>query len=554
MYGSSLSVSAVLTIVSQIITSQPQPASQTVAIGQNISYSVGVATVAPVSYQWRFDRTNLAGATSATLTLNNVMRLNSGTYAVLVSNAYGTTTSASVTLTVVADSVSTQSPNQSLYDAFLLASTAMIPLGTAVWFQWGATTNYGLVTPATTFLSTNSFSISNLVTGLTPYSVYHYQAVASNIYGTFLGGDVSFTTVPRFVQVGTNTGWSALVLSGDGRELVATSNGMICVSTNLGITFTPTTEVGSVFAVSSNGATILAVSGSNIYVSTNRGSTWATNTAPAAFTRFAASSSGQNVVASDGSVDVYTSANYGATWSGNTVPIGPSCLASSSDGSQLYAGAHNEPSPDTPLGWVYDSKNSGSTWNTSVELLSQTGLGSIACSASGATVALAEDGVEVSTNGGASWTQYRPPLGPFFIALSANGQTMISSGDSQGYQVSPNAGVSWYTPNPPYLSGAVMSSSDGNTLATLDSYNDLIYLSLPPPSQPSALSVPAYSSQGVPTFQLTGQAGYTYIIEASTDLVNWADIATLVNTNGTVTFSDPSSTNYPQRFYRAVAP
>ena len=66
-----------------------------------------------------------------------------------------------------------------------------------------------------------------------------------------------------------------------------------------------------------------------------------------------------------------------------------------------------------------------------------------------------------------------------------------------------------------------MSSSDGNTLATLDSYNDLIYLSLPPPSQPSALSVPAYSSQGVPTFQLTGQAGYTYIIEASTDLVNW---------------------------------
>lgn len=96
-----------------------------------------------------------------------------------------------------------------------------------------------------------------------------------------------------------------------------------------------------------------------------------------------------------------------------------------------------------------------------------------------------------------------------------------------------------------------MSSADGNTLAVL---NGGIYLSLPPPSQPFSLSVTGDTIDGLPEFQLTGQPGYSYTIETSTNLIDWADFTTLTNTNGTVSFTDAASTNYSQRFYRVLAP
>jgi hypothetical protein len=58
----------------------------------------------------------------------------------------------------------------------------------------------------------------------------------------------------------------------------------------------------------------------------------------------------------------------------------------------------------------------------------------------------------------------------------------------------------------------------------------------------------------LPVFQLTGQPGYSYSVQASTNLANWTNIAILVNTNGTILFADPASTNYNQMFYRAIAP
>jgi hypothetical protein len=50
---------------------------------------------------------------------------------------------------------------------------------------------------------------------------------------------------------------------------------------------------------------------------------------------------------------------------------------------------------------------------------------------------------------------------------------------------------------------------------------------------------------------LQGEAGRTYAIETSTDLVHWAAWTNQVNTNGTMTVTDTDSPNYPRRFYRA---
>jgi hypothetical protein len=464
-------------------------------------------------------------------------------------------------LTVVPALLATQTPDPSLHVADLMASVTTGTDTTGIWFEWGVDTNYGQVTPTTFVQSVNAVTISNLITGLTPYTVYHCQAVASNIFGTVQGGDVSFTTVPKFVQVGTNTDWGALVLSADGSELVATSNDVICLSTNLGVTFMPTIGTGSVFATSSNGFTILSVSGSNIYASMDRGSTWTTNSAPSSFSIFATSTTAQNVVASDGSINVFTSTNFGATWKGNTLPFGVDCLASSADGTRLYAVSvtYYDVSLSITLR-VYGSENAGNTWTTlstfSLGISAGYGFPSMACSADGSIIAATGlNYPAISTNSGTSWF-FASPYSVVSVASSADGQPLITGDYCCGMLVSPDTGTSWYSANVPGGfeggdGGKVMSSADGNTLAA---FNGAIYLSLPPPSQPSGLSLATSTFDGSPTFQLTGQPGYTYLVQVSPDLTNWTTIATLVNTNGTVPFTDAASTNYHQRFYRTIAP
>ncbi len=77
-----------------------QPQSQTVTAGGTITLSALAGGYPPLRYQWQFARTNLTGATNATLTLNNIRTNQAGSYRVLVANAYGTTTSSNASLTV----------------------------------------------------------------------------------------------------------------------------------------------------------------------------------------------------------------------------------------------------------------------------------------------------------------------------------------------------------------------------------------------------------------------------------------------------------------------
>src|SRR5215471_18148670 len=70
------------------VTITTQPASQTVNIGQNATFSV-VANNA-LSYQWTFNGGNITGATASTYTLINAQPGNAGTYNVLVGNNAGT--------------------------------------------------------------------------------------------------------------------------------------------------------------------------------------------------------------------------------------------------------------------------------------------------------------------------------------------------------------------------------------------------------------------------------------------------------------------------------
>jgi hypothetical protein len=82
------------------ITAPPQ--SQTSQVGSNLIFSVVANGALPFIYQWQFNGQNIPNATNATLTLNSVTAANSGGYSVVVSNPYGSVTSATASLAVMA--------------------------------------------------------------------------------------------------------------------------------------------------------------------------------------------------------------------------------------------------------------------------------------------------------------------------------------------------------------------------------------------------------------------------------------------------------------------
>jgi hypothetical protein len=81
-----------------VITSQPT--NRTVVVGQSATFSVTATGTAPLRYQWRFNGTNIVGATNTLVTLNNVQLAQAGNYSVLVSNLVDSVISSNAVLTV----------------------------------------------------------------------------------------------------------------------------------------------------------------------------------------------------------------------------------------------------------------------------------------------------------------------------------------------------------------------------------------------------------------------------------------------------------------------
>jgi hypothetical protein len=86
------------TLSSPVFTTTPQ--SQNVLPGTNVTFTAVVSGLAPLSYQWYFNGTNIiTNATSTTLTLTNVTSSQSGAYTLVATNSLGTA-SASASLAV----------------------------------------------------------------------------------------------------------------------------------------------------------------------------------------------------------------------------------------------------------------------------------------------------------------------------------------------------------------------------------------------------------------------------------------------------------------------
>lgn len=133
---------AVLTVYYKpVFTQQPTPAKTTVASGANVSYTVAANAKdgpAVISYQWKRGTTVLAGATAATINLNNVTFFDAGVYTCVASNTIGATTSTAVTLTVTSAPIITVDLPATKHLALGGTGTASVTVvGTAPFaYQW----------------------------------------------------------------------------------------------------------------------------------------------------------------------------------------------------------------------------------------------------------------------------------------------------------------------------------------------------------------------------------------------------------------------------------
>jgi hypothetical protein len=178
--GSASSATATVTVESCVIPSIfQQPQSSTITVGQSTTLSVGASGTMPHIYQWfrgtAGDASSPVGTNSAAL---SVSPASTTSYWVRVSNACGTTESATATITVQAACVSpsiTQHPQSSTITAGQSVTLSVAASGTSLTYQWYQGTAGVVTTP----VGTNSPNIS-----VSPGATTSYWVQVSNACGS----------------------------------------------------------------------------------------------------------------------------------------------------------------------------------------------------------------------------------------------------------------------------------------------------------------------------------------------------------------------------------
>jgi hypothetical protein len=100
-FGSVLSAPAALNVTHPPVITVPPVSQLTVNLGKPASFSVSVGGQTPFSYQWQKNGLNIADATRRIFSIPNTVLADAANYRVTVSNAGGSATSPSATLTII---------------------------------------------------------------------------------------------------------------------------------------------------------------------------------------------------------------------------------------------------------------------------------------------------------------------------------------------------------------------------------------------------------------------------------------------------------------------
>jgi YD repeat-containing protein/uncharacterized repeat protein (TIGR03803 family) len=96
-YGNATSSSVAVSVVPSIFTQQPL--TQNAVVGASVTFSATVSGATPFTYQWQFNGVNIPGATSSSYTIATTTASDAGSYTVIATNPYGSSTSNPAVLT-----------------------------------------------------------------------------------------------------------------------------------------------------------------------------------------------------------------------------------------------------------------------------------------------------------------------------------------------------------------------------------------------------------------------------------------------------------------------
>jgi Ig-like domain-containing protein/immunoglobulin I-set domain protein len=165
------------------------PQDQSVFVGDDAQFNVQASGTAPLFYQWYFNTNSiLNNQTNSTLTVTNAQTSDAGGYSVIVSNAYGSVTSAVAQLTVnlpVAPTISTQPQDQinilpGANASFTVVAGGSDPLS----YQWYFNTNTPIDNANDSILT---------ITNVQPGDVGTYSVVVSNSAGSITSSNAVLT-------------------------------------------------------------------------------------------------------------------------------------------------------------------------------------------------------------------------------------------------------------------------------------------------------------------------------------------------------------------------
>jgi hypothetical protein len=218
MHGGQYSVTVTQPELRIVVTSLPatlagpvviaqQPLPRTIPRGSNATFQVVASGLGPISYQWLFNGSEIAGATSANFLIINAQVAQNGIYSVSVSNSYGFVISSNAALTVLARPVITLHPvSQSVVaggSVTLSASAEGSPL--PLTFRWRRNNAYIAnldVNGGDSFLT-----ITNLQATPTT-NQFHFNVGVTNLAGSgSLSSTAVITVLPDTDGDGTPDQW-----------------------------------------------------------------------------------------------------------------------------------------------------------------------------------------------------------------------------------------------------------------------------------------------------------------------------------------------------------
>ncbi len=184
-----------------------QPSNAVVTVTSNATFTAAAIGAAPLAFQWRFNATNIAGATNLSLTLTNAQAANAGTYDVVVGNSSGTASSDRVTLTVLPytnnpPGITQQPTNMTVTVSNTATFTVGVTGAPPLVLRW----RFG-----TTILADET-NASLVITNVQAAQDGVYSAIVTNHFGSVTSvfatltvtANVAFAAAPKFGEVDTS--------------------------------------------------------------------------------------------------------------------------------------------------------------------------------------------------------------------------------------------------------------------------------------------------------------------------------------------------------------